>query len=113
MGEGRTQTGARAIAGQRPKGEGGRGEGRRGEAAAARRNICDLPAITVKNKVNIFVFLVNNFISTNRKGSTKHNSPPIGLNKIDYQENKNILNETFVSLFSYFVNPSPDTPTKL
>ena len=54
---------------------------------------------------NIIVFLMENFISTNRKGETKLSSLPIGRNKI--KKNNNILCEIIVSLFTCFVNPFP------
>ena len=62
---------------------------------------------------NIFVLFVDNFISTKRKGVKFCFSPPIGWNKIDHQENKNILGEILVSLFSSFVNPFPCGGRKL
>ena len=53
-------------------------------------------------KQNSFVFLANNFISTNKKGKTKLCCLTIGWNKIVHHENKNILAEIHISLFSYF-----------
>jgi len=56
------------------------------------------------------VFLLNNFIWANRKGETKLYFLPIGRNKIigNTRENKNILDEILVSLFSCFSNPFPE-----
>ena len=54
-----------------------------------------------------FVFLMYNFISTNRKGAKFWYSLPVGRNKIVHQENNNILGEIIASLFSCFVNLPP------
>jgi len=60
-----------------------------------------------KTKKHIIVFLLNNFIWTNIYIETIFYFLPNGRNKIIRQENKNILNEIIVSLFSCFVNPFP------
>ena len=51
---------------------------------------------------NIIVFLLKNFIWTNRKQVEFCFYLPIGPNKIVQQENNNILDEIFVSLFDCF-----------
>ena len=60
---------------------------------------------TIKQRNNNFiksylVFLLNNFIWTNRRGETKLYILPIGRNKIVHQENKTFLDEIIVSLFN-------------
>ena len=47
----------------------------------------------------MFVFLKNNFISTNRKDVKFCFSPPSGPSKIVQQENINILGEILVLMF--------------
>ena len=48
---------------------------------------------------NIFVFLLNNFIWTNKRGKTKLCFLPFGRNNFVHQENKNIIDKIVVSLF--------------
>ena len=52
------------------------------------------------SRLYVFVFLMNNFITTNRNEVKFCFSPTIGPNKIVPTENNNILVETLVSLFS-------------
>ena len=58
---------------------------------------------------NIFVFLTNNFITTNEKEAKFYFSLHIGQNKIVKKENNNFLGEILVSSFSCFSNPFPET----
>ena len=54
-----------------------------------------------------FVFLMNNFNTTNRKEVKFCFCLPIGPNKIVQQENNDIFGEILGSLSSVFLNPFP------
>ena len=56
--------------------------------------------------MDIFFFILHFIISFPENGlKIKRYFLPIGRNKIVHQENKNILDEILVSLFSYSLNP--------